>query len=109
MATFFRNTVAKDIGTTPREVIETADNARVTVIGLSLANTTEFLVLADIALQNDTSTEAYYAKGIIIPPHSTARVVNGGEKLILTNSNVLKITSNIDESVDAVISYVEIV
>jgi hypothetical protein len=67
------------------------------------------VVFADIALQNDTSTEAYYAKGIIIPPNSTARVVNGGEKLILTNSNVLKITSSADESLDAVISYVEII
>jgi len=109
MATFFRNTVAKDIGTSAREVIETADNARVTVIGMSLANTTDFVIFADIALQNDTSTEAYYAKGIIIPPNSTARVVNGGEKLILTNSNVLKITSSADDSLDAVISYVEII
>jgi hypothetical protein len=109
MATFFRNTVAKDIGTTPREVIETADNSRVTVIGMSLANVTDFVILADISVQNDTSTEAYYAKGIIIPPNSTARVVNGGEKLILTNSNILKITSNVDESIDAVISYVEII
>jgi hypothetical protein len=56
MATFFRNVVAKDIGTTAREVIETSDNARVTIIGMSLANTTEFVVLADVALQNDTST-----------------------------------------------------
>jgi hypothetical protein len=109
MATFFRNTVAKDIGTTPREVIETADNSRVTVIGMSLANTTDFVVFADISVLNDTSTEGYYAKGIIIPPNSTARVVNGGEKLILTNSNVLKILSSVDNSLDAVISYVEIV
>lgn len=109
MATFFRNTVAKDIGTTPREVIETADNSRVTVIGMSLCNTTDCLVLADIALQNDTSTEGYYAKNIVIPPNSSARVVNGGEKLILTSSNVLKISSSIESSIDAVISYVEIV
>ena len=109
MATFFRNVVAKDIGTTAREVIETSDNARVTIIGMSLANTTEFVVLADVALQNDTSTEAYFLKGLIIPPNSTARVVNGGEKLILTQSNVLKIRANVEDAIDAVISFVEIV
>jgi hypothetical protein len=109
MATFFRNTVAKDIGTIPREVIETADNARVTVIGMSLANTTEFVIFADVLVQNDTSTEAYYAKDIIIPPNSSARIVNGGEKLILTSSNVLKVIASEDNSLDAVISYVEIV
>jgi hypothetical protein len=109
MATFFRNVVAKDIGTTAREVIETSDNSRVTIIGMSLANTTEFVVLADVALQNDTSTEAYFLKGLIIPPNSTARVVNGGEKLILTQSNVLKIRSNVEDAIDAVISFVEIV
>jgi hypothetical protein len=109
MATFFRNVVAKDIGTTAREVIETSDNSRVTIIGMSLANTTEFVVLADVALQNDTSTEAYFLKGLIIPPNSTARVVNGGEKLILTQSNVLKIRANVEDAIDAVISFVEIV
>lgn len=109
MATFFRNVVAKDIGTTSREVIETSDNSRVTIIGMSLANTTEFVVLADVALQNDTSTEAYFLKGLIIPPNSTARVVNGGEKLILTQSNVLKIRANVEDAIDAVISFVEIV
>jgi hypothetical protein len=109
MATFFRNVVAKDIGPTAREVIETSDNSRVTVIGMSLANTTEFVVLADVAVQNDTSTEAYFCKGLIIPPNSTARIVNGGEKLILTSSNVLKINSNVEDSIDAVISFVEIV
>ena len=109
MATFFRNVVAKDIGPTAREVIETSDNSRVTVIGMSLANTTEFVVLADVAVQNDTITEAYCCKGLIIPPNSTARIVNGGEKLILTSSNVLKINSNVEDSIDAVISFVEIV
>ena len=38
MATFFRNEVVKNVGTTPVKVIETNGATRATVIGLSFTN-----------------------------------------------------------------------
>ena len=109
MASFFRNKVAKEIGTTPVEVLATNGANRMTIIGLSLANLTEGIVLIDIELTDDASITGYYAKQILIPPNSSLRVVNGGEKLILSTSNSLTITANVASAVDAIISYVELI
>ena len=109
MASFFRNAVIKEIGITPVTALQTAGNTRMTIIGLSLANLTEGLVLIDVQLTDDTATTGYYAKQISVPPNSSLRLVNGGEKLILAESNTLTINSNVAASVDAIISYVELV
>lgn len=109
MATFFRNSVIKDIGVTPVKVLETASNARATVIGLSLTNLTQGSLLVSVQLQDDTSTRGYYCKDVLVPANTSLRLVNGGEKLILTNSNELYVSANAENAVDALISYVEIV
>ena len=109
MASFFRNKVAKEIGVTPIEVLATAPNSRMTIIGLSLANLTSGIVLIDITLTDDTDVTGYYAKQILVPPNSSLRVVNGGEKLILSTSNSLSISANVEDAVDAIISYVELI
>jgi hypothetical protein len=109
MASFFRNKVAKEIGVTPVEVLATAPNSRMTIIGLSLANLTSGIVLIDITLTDDTDVTGYYAKQVLVPPNSSLRVVNGGEKLILSTSNSLSISANVEDAVDAIISYVELI
>lgn len=109
MATFFRNSLVKNVGTVPITAITTAANARATVIGLSLANLTESTVTASITVSDATSISAYYIKDVIIPPNSSLRVINGGEKLMLSTSNSLEISCNQDDSLDAIVSYVEIV
>jgi len=60
-------------------------------------------------LQDDTSVTAYYIKDVVIPPQTSLRVVNGGEKLILAPSNQLYVSSNISEALDVILTYVEIV
>ena len=109
MASFFRNKVAKEIGTTPVEVLATAANSRMTIIGMSLANLTSGIVLIDIELTDDADVTGYYAKQILVPPNSSLRVVNGGEKLILSTSNSLSISANVEGAVDAINSYVELI
>lgn len=109
MATFFRNTVTKDVGTVPVRILETTPTTRATVIGLSLANLSESVITASVLVQDDTSVTGYYIKDVIIPPQSTLKAVNGGEKLILAPSNQLYVVSNQSESLDAIATYVEIV
>ena len=108
MASTFRNILKTNIGTngaTP--VLTTGATAKTTVIGLSLSNLTENVVLANIRL-NDGSTNAYFVKEVPVPPNQSLRVINGGEKLILGSSTTVTITSNIDNSLDLVMSFVEI-
>ena len=109
MATTFKNKVVPNLGTATEEVLATNENTRVTVVGFSLANTTNGTVLVDVELQDESSVRGYYAKEIVIPPNTSLRVLNGGEKLILTPNNNLFVTVNVDDSVDAILSTVEIV
>jgi hypothetical protein len=108
MANFFRNKVVNEIGTTPIQVLEMSPATRATVIGLSLTNLTGSNILADITITDDTSTVGYYIKDLLIAPGSSARVVNGGEKLILAPNNSMHVSASQEDSLDLVMSYVEI-
>ena len=83
-------------------VIEVSNNARVTVIGLSLANLTSgtILVSVQVEIPGSPSVTGYYCKDIVVPANTTLRLVNGGEKLILTQSNKLYVSSNTENSID---------
>jgi hypothetical protein len=109
MATFFKNKVVNALGTVPTELIATTDNSKITVIGLSATNLTTAVVKFSITLTDDTSTTGYFVKDIILPPYQSARLVNGGEKLIMASGNNLRAFSDVIDSVDVIVSYVEIV
>jgi hypothetical protein len=108
MASFFKNSVVKEIGTVPVRVAQTTPASRITVIGLSLANLTEDVLTVSVSVKDDTSVTGYYIKDVLIAPQSSLRVVNGGEKFILAPSNELYISSSVSDSIDAIVSYVEI-
>jgi len=109
MATLFKNSVTKEVGTTPVEVITTNDSTRATVIGLSIANLTSSFVYIDVLVEDDGSTQGYYLKDTVLPANTALRVVNQGEKLILAPNNKLYVRSSVADSVDVVSSYVEVV
>lgn len=109
MATTFKNKVIKEIGTAPILSLETNSGTRSTIIGLSLANLTETVIYASILINDDTSVQGYYLKEVPIPPRSSLRAVSAGEKLILAPNNQMYLVADEDESLDAVISYVDIV
>lgn len=109
MATFFRNSLVKNIGIVPITAVTTGPNARATVIGLSLANLKEGAVTASITVSDGTSVAAYYIKDVMIPPNSSLRVINGGEKLMLSTSNTIAISCDQEDALDAIVSYVEII
>lgn len=108
MATFFRNKVVKDVGTQPVLVLETSAAQRATVIGLSVTNLTTSFVYIDVLIGDDTSVEGYYVKETLLPANTSLRLVSTGEKLILAPENTLKVKSSVSDSVDVVMSYVEI-
>ena len=108
MATTFKNVVVKGVGSTLATLVQTTNLTRCTVIGLSLTNITGSNTIVDVLVEDDTSTQGYYVKGVIIPPGSSLRVVNQGEKLIMTTENQLLVRATQPNSVDAIVSYVEI-
>ncbi len=109
MATTFRNKVIKDIGTQKIIAIETNGSTRSTIIGISLANLTEFPAYVSILIHDDTSVEGFYLKDVLVPAKSSLKPLGPAEKLILAPSNQLLIQADRANVVDAVISYVDIV
>jgi hypothetical protein len=109
MATFFKNKLESDIGTTEVEVISTLVNARATIIGLSLTNLTSDIVKATIRVENTVDvTSAFYIKDVLVAPNQSLRVINGGEKLVLAGSMKVYVQSDTADSLDLVASFVEI-
>jgi hypothetical protein len=109
MPTVFRMATATSIGTTPVDVLQIAEGVRATVVGCNLANTTLYETVAvDVFVIDEDSVAALYIKNVIIPPNTAVKLITGGEKLILPETSGLRISSSIDNSVDIVISFVEI-
>jgi hypothetical protein len=109
MATSFRHSVTTNIGTTPVDVLQIQEGVRVTVIGCNVANITDAdTVLVDIFIVDEFSTVATYIKEVPIPPNTSVKFITNGEKLVLPASSGIRIVSDTDNSIDSVISYVEI-
>lgn len=109
MATNFRNSVTKSIGTVTTPVYTADLGSYTTIIGMVLANLTESVVQASVTLTaTPDSVTGYIVKDVLIAPNSSLRVLNSGEKLIVASQNSLNVQSNINDSLDCVLSYVEI-
>jgi hypothetical protein len=109
MATYFKNVLKAGLGTTETDVLTTGSTAKTTVIGLSLANMTDSIILASIQMSDTVeNTTAYFVKDVIVPPNQSLRVVNGGERLVMGPLTSLIVSANTDASMDVVLSYVEI-
>ncbi len=109
MATFIRTKVEKDIGTAPTDVLTAASNSKLTIIGCNLANTTTDAVAVDVTVVDASLVEGYFIKELIIQPNTSAKLITNGEKLILAEDCVLRIVANTADSIDAIISYAEII
>lgn len=108
MATIFNNSSVSSVGQTEVLLATSGTSARFTVIGLSITNMTESIVLASVRLVR-ASSSVHYIKSVILPPNQSLRVINGGEKLILAPETSIFVSSNYDQALDVVMSYVEIV
>jgi hypothetical protein len=109
MPTLFRHAVNTGIGTTPEDILQIPLGVRATVIGMNVANITDYdTAVVDIFVIDENSTQAYYVRGLTIAPNSSAKVITQGEKLILPETAGLRIVSDTADSIDVTVSYVEI-
>jgi hypothetical protein len=76
---------------------------------MNIANVTDYdTVVVNIYVIDENSTQAHYVRGLSISPNSTAKIITQGEKLILPETVGIRIVSDTEDSIDSVISYVEI-
>ena len=109
MPTVFKQAISTEIGTIPVDVVDIPGGVRATVIGFNLANITDYdTVSVNVYVIGSDTTLSYYVKKIPIPPNTSIKIITNGEKLILPELTGLRIESDVENSIDATISYVEI-
>ena len=109
MPTVFKQAVATEIVITPVDVLDIPGGVRATVIGCNIANVTDYdTVSVNVFVIGSDTTLSYFVKAIPIPPNTSLKVITNGEKLILPELTGLRISCDVDNSVDATVSYVEI-
>jgi hypothetical protein len=109
MPTVFKQAISTEIGTTPVDVVDIPGGVRATVIGFNLANITDYdTVSVNVYVIGSDTTLSYYVKKIPIPPNTSIKIITNGEKLILPELTGLRIESDVENSIDATVSYVEI-
>ena len=108
MPTQVKNQVVKNIGTNPTIICQTDNTIKITIIGISLTNLIDRINYIDITLE-DNGVTTYYLKNTVVPFNSSLRAVSTGEKLILNYNNILRVSAIHEESIDAIVSYAEII
>jgi hypothetical protein len=109
MATNFKNIIGKEIGTQRVAVYTTPAATSTTIIGMNVANLTGSMVSVDIEIGDEESSIGYMIKGMPLPPNTAMKPIGKGEKIVLDATNTLYVTSDTTESLDVILSLVEIV
>jgi len=81
---------------------------QVTLIGLTIANTSAGNILVDVTLYNGV-TDYYIVKSVPVPVGSTVVVVGGDQKVVLEPGDSIRVKSDTAASCDVVMSILEIV
>lgn len=104
MAQDFKRYVSNNVGTSA-VTVHTA-NSNDTIIGISLSNVSTSAITVDCYITVG-SDDIYLVKDAPIPTGSSLQVIDGGAKVVLQNTDVLKVKSDTASSLDAYVSMVD--
>lgn len=109
MANAFKRHVQRDIGTTitPIGAYTVGAATQVTLIGLTVANTTTQTIDIDITLY-DGVNDTYIVKDAPVPVGGALVAIGGDQKVVLQTGDSIRVVSNIAASADAILSLLEI-
>lgn len=107
MANTFKNSFAKNVGTSASTVYTCPSATQTTLIGLSVANTTTSPITCD-AYITSSAVDYFLVKGATVPVGGSLVVVGGDQKVVLEVADALKVLASANSSADVVVSYLEI-
>jgi hypothetical protein len=109
MANTFKNSISGSIGTGGSVVYTAPSNAQVTIIGLNVSNIETSNSYVDVRLHDDSTSDAVYIiKNGLIPAGSNIPLVGGDQKIVLEQNDYISVTSSLANSIDAIVSVLEI-
>tara|TARA_R100000278_G_scaffold3373_1_gene6157 strand:- start:160 stop:486 length:327 start_codon:yes stop_codon:yes gene_type:complete len=104
MAQDFERNIARNVGTSA--VTMRTANSDDALIGINIANVTTSQINMDVFI-NDGSNDYYIVKDAPIPAGSALQVLDGGAKVVMQASDVLKVQSDTASSADVWVSVVD--
>ena len=106
MANNFRLKTKANIGVTTVGIYTVPPSTMTTVIGLTLANTYGGNITVTVGISRTNTDSIKIIKGVPIPQGSTLEVMQGN-KIIMEVNDILTIVSDINTSLDASLSILE--
>ena len=104
MAQDFERNIARNVGTSA-STLRTA-NSDDALVGINVANTNTSQINVDVFI-NDGSNDYYIVKTAPIPAGSALQLLDGGAKIVMQSSDVLKVQSDTASSADVWVSVVD--
>jgi len=108
MANTFKLKTSTGVGTTPVTVYTGPASTSTTIIGLSVANITSSTITVNAQIENSDGDNIYLVKNAPVPAGSSLVIVGGDQKVVIEDSDVLKVTSDTASSADVALSILEI-
>lgn len=109
MASTFVRKVSNNIGNVATAVgsYTVPDSIRAVVIGLTVANTSNVEVLANVSLYDGT-TDYYLVNLAPIPAEGSLVLIGGEQKAVLQSNDSIRVSSTVSNSIDAIMTLLEI-
>jgi hypothetical protein len=102
MANTFKNALARNIGTSAVSIYTAPSGKNSICIELDVCNTTSSGVTCDVYITKNTDSLNYYLiKSTPVPVGGSLQVI-AGQKIVLTNGDILKVISSVASSLDVV-------
>ena len=108
MANSFKIKTDTAVGTSPATIYTCPAATQTTIIGLSISNIVASQITVDVQLENNDGDNIYLVKAAPVPVGSALVVVGGDQKVVMEESDVLKVTTNTASSGDVALSILEI-
>ena len=104
MAQDFERDKARNVGTSASTL--RSANSDDAIVGINVANTTTSQITISVFI-NDGSNDFYIVKDAPVPSGGAIQVLDGGAKIVMQNSDVLKVQSSANNSADVWVSVVD--
>lgn len=107
MPNTFKNQFAKNVGTSAATVYTCPAATQTTIIGLSVANTSNGTITTDAYITSG-GADNYLIRNATVPVGSSLVIVGGDQKVVLEAGDVLRVLTSAANSADVVCSILEI-
>jgi hypothetical protein len=107
MPNTFKNFAQKNVGTSLTTVYTCPSATQTTIIGLTVANTSNATVVVDAVL-TISGVDYYIIKGAVVPVGTSVVPVGGDQKVVVEAGETIRVASSAATSADVIVSVLEI-